>query len=307
VILDIMLSKVLVLVLAASTMALQVKQQNKLANCQKNAKNRQLKSVSPMRIVHKSEMDAPGYGAEPVLKQILYINQDRAVKRKAAMELKMKPYKHKYEVERFSAVKPQEARQVDLKQYSTGFKNKEVTGKKLATYMSHWLILKQIANQTTNTAADHTNVFFVLEDDIELKRKDWVEQVMCHISKLPADWDMYKFGYWDEVSKERAGSCGIRKSAKYENLVEYNQFSCFQQTANMDTQQFMGNQGYAITPAGAQHMLEHLQHMPVMDVDGAMMPHGGKRKFAPNNYYARETLLGHDTVVDMSTMRSVES
>jgi GR25 family glycosyltransferase involved in LPS biosynthesis len=252
-------------------------------------------------------MKSPGYGGEPQLKQIFFINQDRAVKRNAAMEKKLKPIANKYEIERFPAVKPQEARALDIKQYSTGYKNKEVTGKKLATYFSHWLILKHIANQTKGNASDHTDVYFVLEDDIEFKKRDWAEQVMCHISKLPADWDLYKFGYWDEVSKERGGSCGTRKGTKYETLVEHNQYSCFQQTANVDTQQWMGNQGYAITPSGSQHMLTHLAHMPVMDVDGAMMPHGGQRRYAPNNYYAKETMLGHDTEVNMATVRNIIS
>jgi GR25 family glycosyltransferase involved in LPS biosynthesis len=260
----------------------------------------------PLRLIHESEEKSQGYGADQELKKIFYINQDRAVKRNTAMEKKMKPYADKYGIERFTAVKPEEARHKDIKLYSTGHQNAEVNGKKLATYFSHWLILKHIANQTNGTAHDHTDVYFVLEDDIEFKRKDWIEQVMCHINKLPADWDMYKFGYWDEVSKERAGSCGTR-TKKYETLVDYNPFSCFQQTANVDTQQWMGNQGYAVTPSGAAVMLKHLEHMPVMDVDGAMMPHGGQRRYAPNNYYSRETILGHDTEVNMATVRNIIS
>lgn len=299
-----MLAKVILLSLAATSLAMVKKAQGN--NCKvAPGEKRKLKSLSPMRTVKKAEMDEPGYASEPKLKQIFYINQDRALKRNEAMERKLKPIENKYDIERFPAIKPQEARQIDLKQYSTGHKNQEVTGKKLATYFSHWLVLKEIANQTKNNASDHTDVYFVLEDDVEFKRKDWAEQVMCHISKLPADWDMYKFGYWDEVSQERSGSCGIkREGTKYQNLVDYNQYSCFQQTTNVDTQQWMGNQGYAIRPSGARVMLEHLAHMPVMDVDGAMMPHGeSQKKYAPNNYYARETLLGHDTRVNMEKLR----
>merc|ERR1719235_1985986 len=210
---------------------------------------RQLKSISPMRLVHSKEMNEPGYGSENQLKQIFFINQDRAVKRNLAMEKKLKPIASKYEIERFPAVKPAEARQLDIKQYSTGYKNKEVNGKKLATYFSHWLMLKHIANQTKQNASDHTDVYFVLEDDIEFKKRDWVEEVMCHVSKLPADWDMYKFGYWDQVSNERQGSCGIKRG-QHDVMADHNQYGCFQQTAEVDTTQFMGNQGYAITPAG---------------------------------------------------------
>lgn len=302
-----MLFKVLIFALAATSLALiRSKKAKGMMDCKRAPTKRMLKSLNGMRLPHLSEQKEPGYGAEPQLKTIFYINQDRAVKRKTAMERKMKPYDHKYDIERFPAVKPQEARQLDIKQYSTGYKNKEVNGKKLATYFSHWLILKHIANQTKHNASDHTDVYFVLEDDIEFVRKDWIEQTMCHISKLPGDWDMYKFGYWGEVSRERGGGCGYRKG-KYETFQEFNQYTCFQQTANTDIAQWMGNQGYAITPSGAVHMLEHLAHMPVMDVDGAMMPHGNQRRYAPNNYYSRETLLEHDTEVNMAHVREFMS
>jgi GR25 family glycosyltransferase involved in LPS biosynthesis len=294
-------------VLAATAFALKTDKKMKLPICKADGKiTRKLQSISPMRLAHMDEQKSPGYGAEQQLVKILYINQDRAVKRNQAMEKKMKPYADKYEVERFTAVKPEEARHKDIKLVSTGHQNAEVNGKKLATYFSHWLVLKHIANMTNHTEHDHKDVYFVLEDDIEFKRKDWIEQTMCHINKLPADWDMYKFGYWEEVSKDRKMSCGLPR-AKYETLVDHNQFSCFQQTANVDTQQWMGNQGYAITPAGADHMLKHLMHMPVMDVDGAMMPHGGQRRYAPNNYYSKETILGHDTEVNMATVRNIIS
>merc|ERR1719160_1193717 len=115
-------------------------------------------------------MDEPGYAGEPQLKQIFYINQDRAGKRKTAMEAKLKRNSEKYVIERFPAIKPNEPRKFDLKEYSTGHKNKEVNGKKLATYMSHWHLLQQIANQTKKGGSDHTDVYFVLEDDVEFKR-----------------------------------------------------------------------------------------------------------------------------------------
>jgi len=303
-----MLAKVLVLSLAVATVALKsiIRQRADiydLANCQRAGGKRQLKSTMSMRKAGTAEMKEEGYLAEPKVAKIFYINQDRAKMRETAMQKKMKQTSKQYEVERFPAIKPNEARKFDLKQYSNGHKNKEVSGKILATYFSHWLILKHIANQTKHNASDHTDVYFVLEDDVEFVRKDWVQQVMCHISKLPADWDMYKFGYWGEVSEKRHGGCGTN-NGKTQGLTQFNQYSCFQQTSNVDIGDWIGNQGYAIRPSGAAHMLTYLQHMPVMDVDGAMMPHdaGKSLKFAPNNYFSRETLLEHDTKVNLENV-----
>lgn len=304
-----MLSKVLLLALAATSLALNfdTRKNAGLAKCQHDKKVRQLKSVSPMRLAHEDEMKEPGYGSETQLKKIYYINKDTAKQHRDMMEKKLKPWTAKFAIERWPAVKPQEARNLEakdgLKMYSTGYKNKEVTDKKLATYFSHWFMLKHIASEIKHNASDHQDVYFVIEDDVDFKQGNWINEVMCHVSKLPADWDMYKFGYWDQVSNERQGSCGIKRG-QHDVMADHNQYSCFQQTAEVDTTQFMGNQGYAITPAGAKNMLNHLQHMPVMDVDGAMMPKG-QRKYAPNNYYARETLLVHNTEVDMAKMRTV--
>lgn len=303
-----MLAKVLLLSFVATSFALLLEKKRSMPTCKREEKTKRPRKSpkSEMRLVKKAEMDEPGYGDEPKLKQIFYINQDRAQQRRVNMERKLKAVK-RFDIERFPAVKPQEARQLEkegLKNFSTGYKLPEVNGKKMATYFSHWLILKHIANQTSHNASDHTDVYFVLEDDVNFKRNDWVQQVMCQISKLPADWDMYKFGYWDGASKERGGSCGW-KDGKFKPMVDYNVYSCYQDSANVDITQFMGNQGYAIRPTGAQHMLAHLAKMPIMDVDGAMMPHTGRIGAAPNNYYSKETLLGHDTEVDMANVRNL--
>merc|ERR1719198_1042 len=61
---------------------------------------------------------------------------------------------------------------------------------------------------------------------------------------------------------------------------------------------FMGNQGYAVNPAGAKKMLEHLYDMPVFDIDGAMMPgqswNGHGSKIDANYYVSTHTYLRHE-------------
>merc|ERR1719324_1467386 len=58
----------------------------------------------------------------------------------------------------------------------------------------------------------------------------------------------------------------------------------------------MGNLGLAMRPAGAAKAIEHLQQVPIMDVDGAMMPGccvSNSTKVPQNVYVSRYSLVKH--------------
>eukprot|EP00746_Dinoflagellata_sp_MGD_P008902 gnl/MRDRNA2_/MRDRNA2_117885_c0_seq1.p1 gnl/MRDRNA2_/MRDRNA2_117885_c0~~gnl/MRDRNA2_/MRDRNA2_117885_c0_seq1.p1 ORF type:complete len:117 (-),score=20.50 gnl/MRDRNA2_/MRDRNA2_117885_c0_seq1:284-634(-) len=59
-----------------------------------------------------------------------------------------------------------------------------------AIYLSHVRLLKHIAEK-------EEGVYMIIEDDLYplKKQRKWVDEVMCHIGKLPEDWHMYKFAY----------------------------------------------------------------------------------------------------------------
>jgi len=135
-----------------------------------------------------------------------------------------------------------------------------------------------------------------LEDDVSFGNKevkDWANQVMCQISKLPADWDIYKFGAWGEsLARREAGTtCG--------HAFSYNQHSCQLKMLQGDDQwEWMGNMGFAIRARGAANMLKYLKGKQVMDVDGAMLPTSWQMRNAPNYYHSKSNLVWHKSPVN---------
>jgi GR25 family glycosyltransferase involved in LPS biosynthesis len=165
--------------------------------------------------------------------------------------------------------------------------------KVVAIYLSHASVLQKIASQVTNTSEDFKKVYFVLEDDVSfgggpLKISDWADQVMCHISKLPPDWDIYKFGAWGE-------SLGRRKDDSCGHAHPFNEHSCqLKLLQGEDQWEWMGNMGFAIRPRGARAMLNYLRTKQVMDVDGAYLPTSwSNMRYAPNYYHSRSNLVWH--------------
>jgi len=186
----------------------------------------------------------------------------------------------KYNVERWEATKMWQATPAAYEPFSRRGRNKNIFMGKgtIATYLSHVSLMKHISESKQG-------VYFILEDDILPKFSQWADEAMCQIRELPKDWDVYKFGFF--------GGAGGKGDCK--EIQEAGKFSCF---LHKHSFKYMGNQGYALTPKGAAKMLEHLQDMPVMDIDGAMMSGqawGNQGSKIDANYYvARHTMLQHD-------------
>jgi GR25 family glycosyltransferase involved in LPS biosynthesis len=274
-----------------------------------------LKTSSGPRRVRYEETKEPGYLDEPQLKEIFYINSDSDKGNMEKMEVKLTQslagtkvtaqlkQKNHSEVtySRFKAYTPKDIKKKEFKDLLRLYSNGELgedaqqQSKITAIWGTQVKLLEQIAKKVTNNASDHTDVYFIVEDDIafvhdqrEMKQKtDWIEQAMCHISKLPADWDMYKFGYWTESLQRRPeGSCGSAKS--------FNEFSCQQRDTTAEGQwEIMGNQAYAVRPQGAANMLRYLRSKMVMDVDGAMVPMAWQPINQPIYYNSRVPLVWH--------------
>lgn len=211
------------------------------------------------------------------LKKIFYINLEKSKFRAKSMETWLEETTSKYSHERWPASTKEEADKEHYAEFSRRGKHHGYQGKgTVATYLSHTFLLKHIANL-------ENGVYMVLEDDSKPKGKEWADEVMCHIRELPQDWHFYKFGYWNTGGH---GCADFPKAGKFSCKLTHHSY------------EFMGNQGYAVTPRGAKRMLKHLYEMPVMDIDGAMM--SGQAwgnlgsKIDANYYVAKHTYLQHD-------------
>lgn len=286
-----------------------------IKDCKRLDKTVRLRSSLGPRHVSWEETKQPGYLDEPQLREIFYINLPAASKQQEKMEdvltASMRTTKVNYQLKqmsqpeiqysRFKAITVKDIKKKESKRlfaaYSTGEWGQDAQEKDkiAATWLTQVKLLEDIAKKANGTASDHTDVYFILEDDVAFlhdlrekeKKTDWIEQAMCHISKLPADWDMYKFGYWTEsLLKRPKGTCGTAK-----NLNDY---SCQQRDLNEEGQfEIMGNQAYAVRPAGAANMLKYLKNKMVMDVDGAMLPMKWQPLNQPNYYNAKVPLVWH--------------
>lgn len=230
------------------------------------------------------EMHAKNYLAEPYIKTIFYINLNKSADRADHMLKQLNKTAPGYHAERFAAKNRSDAKNLDKKLYTTNKEHVQGASGTVATYLSHRAMLQHIAKQTEPNA-----VYFVLEDDAVLT-EGWAEEAMCQIKLLPADWDLYKFGYWPLPGAQWAydHTCSGNKRQKL-----YNQFSCNQRSFALE---WMGNLGYAVRPAGARRALEHLHNVPIMDVDGAMMPGccvSNSTLVTQNVYVSRYTLVKH--------------
>jgi len=273
--------------------------------CQRDDKEVPRTSGGPRHIKFE-ETKEEGYFSKPELTKIIYINQDFDQHRNKKMQAALYATTHHtaagnestIEVERFRAfitkdVEKSKEHQKKLRLLSTGnFDTKAGADMKVVSiYLTHASVLEKIASTVTNTSEDFKNVYFVLEDDVSFGGKgikDWADQALCHISKLPADWDIYKFGSWGESLARREGgtTCG--------HAFTYNEHSCQLKMLQGDDQwEWMGNMGFAIRPRGAANILKYLKGKQVMDVDGAMLPTSWQMRNAPNYYTSRTNLVWH--------------
>jgi len=272
------------------------------------------------RKVKFEETKEPGYLDEPQLRQIYYINTPADKGNMDKMEEKLTASMHSTKVNYYLKMQNQSEIQYSrvgawtpkditkkgtkkkdserlLAMYSNGeFDSSAVQSEKIvAVWLTQVKLLEDIASKVTHNKSDHTDVYFILEDDVAFvhdnrekeKKTDWIEQAMCHISKLPADWDMYKFGYWTESLQRRPqGSCGSSKA--------FNEWSCQQRDVTTDGQwEIMGNQAYAVRPQGAANLLKYLKSKMVMDVDGAMVPMAWQPINQPVYYNSRVPIVWH--------------
>jgi GR25 family glycosyltransferase involved in LPS biosynthesis len=227
------------------------------------------------------------YLAEPYLHTVYYINLEKSKDRGDHMEKQLERTAPGVHAERFAARNKTDAKLLKdegKKFYSVNKEKQQAYGGTAATYLSHWYMLDTIAKHNDSRA-----VFVVLEDDAVLV-DGWAEEVMCQIKQLPADWDLYKFGYWPLPSArwayDHTCSGGLRQKA-------YNEYTCNQRSFALE---WMGNLGYAVRPRGAQKAIEHLRQVPIMDVDGAMMPGccvSNSSKVTQNVYVSRYSLVKH--------------
>lgn len=250
------------------------------------------KARGSQRLATDEEMNDPNFLADPYLHTVYFINLNKSLDRHESMlkQLNNSAYEYfnktgtKYHYERFLAKNKTEAKGMVKSDYTVNKENPYAGAGTVATYLSHWHMLDKIAKFNDSRA-----VFIVLEDDAVLT-DGWVDEVMCQIKQLPADWDLFKFGYWPLPSARWAydHSCsgGIRQRA-------YNKYTCNQRAFALE---WMGNLGYATRPQGARKAIEHLRQVPIMDVDGAMMPGCCVRNstnVAQNVYVSRFNLIRH--------------
>jgi len=236
------------------------------------------------RVPTELEMKHKDYLAEPYLHTIMYINLDRSADRKEHMTEQLQRTAPGFQFERFAAKTRSDAKALDKVAYTKNKKNEWASEGTIATYMSHWHILEQISKHNDSRA-----VFFVLEDDASLP-DGWAQEAMCQIKRLPADWDLYKFGYWPldgaRWAYDHTCSGNIRQA-------KYNNYTCNQRSFALE---WMGNIGYAVRPQGAAKAIEHLNEVPIMDVDGAMMPGcciSNSSHVPQNVYISRWPLIKH--------------
>jgi len=230
------------------------------------------------------ELKSKDYLAEPYLHTIYFINLDRSADRQEHMLKQLNRTAPGTHCERFAAKTRADAKLMNKELYTTNQKKEFPGSGTAATYLSHWHMLEKIAKHNDSRA-----VFIVLEDDAVLTDY-WSEEVMCQIQQLPADWDLYKFGYWPlegaRWAYDHSCSGNIRQA-------RYNEYTCNQRSFALE---WMGNLGYAVRPQGAAKAIEHLSQVPVMDVDGAMMPGcciSNSSKVPQNVYVSRYSLIKH--------------
>jgi GR25 family glycosyltransferase involved in LPS biosynthesis len=236
------------------------------------------------RVPTEVELHRKGFLADPYLHTIYYINLEKSKDRADHMMQQLERTASAYHAERYAARNKSEAKGLKKEMYTTNKERVQGGSGTVATYLSHRTMLDKIAQHK-----DENAVFVVLEDDAVLT-DGWVEEVMCQIKLLPADWDLYKFGYWPLPGAQWAydHTCSGNKRQKL-----YNEYTCNQRSFALE---WMGNLGYAVRPAGARKALEHLGAVPVMDVDGAMMPGccvSQSATVAQNIYVSRYTLVKH--------------
>lgn len=243
------------------------------------------------RLPTELELKEKDYLAEPYLHTIYFINLDKSEDRAKHMEKQLNSSmwseqlnRPKYHYERFAAKNRSDAKMMDRKKYSVNTRSEHPGMGTVATYLSHWHALEKIA-----THPDKNAVFIVLEDDARLP-DNWADEVMCQVKQLPADWDLFKFGYWPLPGARWAGDRTCSGSIRQK---EYNEYTCNQRSFALE---WMGNLGYAVRPNGAKTTLEHLREVPVMDVDGAMMPGcciKNSTNVAQNVYVSRHSVIHH--------------
>lgn len=215
-----------------------------------------------------------GPGPEELL--VHYINLDWSTNRKEHTESLLNQMNIEYE--RYSAVTRDEARNLDLKEFSDEGTFQEYMEKQynedaqwgtVACWTSHMRLLKDIS-QDTNPKRIH----IILEDDFAMNNmapEDLIPSVMDDIAQLPEDWDLFKFGYFSE------GGCEEGKKIT-DNICQWTHWDM----------KVMGNLGYALTAKGAKTMLQHIRSHQIADLDGAMMPdcEGADCGAVQPNFYA---------------------
>eukprot|EP00746_Dinoflagellata_sp_MGD_P148989 gnl/MRDRNA2_/MRDRNA2_81106_c0_seq1.p1 gnl/MRDRNA2_/MRDRNA2_81106_c0~~gnl/MRDRNA2_/MRDRNA2_81106_c0_seq1.p1 ORF type:complete len:397 (+),score=93.72 gnl/MRDRNA2_/MRDRNA2_81106_c0_seq1:69-1193(+) len=220
---------------------------------------------------------------EPMLTKIFYINLEKSVERANETEETLAQVFPGVPFERWKATGKNTAGQ--LLKDPVWKKKPRMQGTGIgstATWFSHYFLIKHISEME-----DPNAVFLIFEDDVMMKRPNLQQDIMCQIKQLPADWDLFKFGYWGyrmEVAQSKVGypTCGGK---------QINEYTCQQKGFQWN---YMGNQGYALRPGGAKAIATKLENTMIMDVDGAMMP-GGKHSFYshPNVYVSKHTLIQH--------------
>jgi GR25 family glycosyltransferase involved in LPS biosynthesis len=242
-----------------------------------------VRQVNPKSTRHWEDISGEVTLAEPKLKKIFYINLDKSVERKNETEENLARQFPGVPVERWAATGKNTAG--NLLKDPEWHKKARMGGTgigSIATWFSHYFLMKHISEME-----DPNAVYIIFEDDVMMKRLNLKEDVMCQIKQLPADWDLFKFGYWGyrmEVAQSKIGypTCGGE---------QINPYTCYQKGFQWN---YMGNQGYAVRPGGAKAIATKLYMTAIMDVDGAMMP-GGKRSYYshPNTYVSKHTLIQH--------------
>jgi GR25 family glycosyltransferase involved in LPS biosynthesis len=242
-----------------------------------------VRAVNPKSTRNWEDISGPVTLEEPQLKKIFYINLDKSVERKNETLENLDRQFPGVPVERWRATGKGEAG--NLLKDEEWHKKPRMGGTgigSIATWFSHYFLMQHISEHK-----DPNAVFLIFEDDVMMKRPNLMQSVMCQIKQLPADWDLFKFGYWGyrmEVAQSKIGypNCGGE---------QINPYTCYQKGFQWN---YMGNQGYAVRPGGAKAIATKLALTPMMDVDGAMMP-GGKRSYYshPNMYVSKHTLIQH--------------
>jgi len=242
------------------------------------------KGRASQRNATETEKSHKDFLAEPYLHTIFYINLDKSADRAASVEKQLKETAPGVHFERWKASNRTDAKKIDKLDYTISKEKQWPSDGTKATYLSHHHVMQHISEQT-----DPKAVYIVLEDDAALS-KDWHKEVMCQIKRLPADWDLFKFGYWPMPTAKHAYS---HTCSSGDRQGVYNEYSCVQRSFALE---WMGNLGYALRPAGAKTALEHLRQVPVMDVDGAMMPGcciKGSVAVPQNYFVSRYSLIKH--------------